>query len=377
MGPLRDLPQEGLRRRSRRSERTKTIGRREDDLVTTSEGSTADRDLLGRLLPAVSRSFALSLRVLPGSLRAPFGLTYLLARAADTIADTRALPPASRREAIEWVRRAIRGGTGRAELAVAADHAPAEQELLARLPDVLAAYRGLEAGDRGHSQAVLLTLTQAMLDALARFPAEAEGRVGALETRDDLDRYTYMNAGCVGEYWTDMVAAHRPRCAGRWNLPLMRSRGVRFGQGLQMVNVLRDLPRDLRIGRCYVPRVELAALGLAPGDLLDPKASARLQPLVARLIADTLDQLRQGLAYTLAVPRREPRLRLACAWPLLIGLATLARLARTESLLDPDVVVKVPRPEVRRQLVLSTALVGSNHGLRLYAERLAGRMSCS
>ena len=335
----------------------------------------SDRDLLGRLLPAVSRSFALSLRVLPGSLRAPFGLTYLLARAADTIADTRALPPASRREAIERVRGAIRGGTGRPELTVAADHAPAEQELLARLPDVLAAYRGLEAGDRAHSQAVLLTLTQAMLDALARFPAETEERVGALETRDDLDRYTFMNAGCVGEYWTDMVVAHRPGSAARWNVPLMRSRGVRLGRGLQMINVLRDLPRDLRIGRCYLPRVELAALGLAPADLLDPGASARLQPLVARLIADALDHLRHGLAYTLAVPRREPRLRLACAWPLLIGLATLARLARTESLLDPHVVVKVPRPEVRRQLVLSTALVGSNHGLRLYAERLAGRVS--
>ncbi len=332
-----------------------------------------EADLLGRLLPAVSRSFALSLRVLPGSLRAPFGLTYLLARAADTIADTRALPPASRREAIERVRGAIRGGTGRAELVVAADHAPAEQELLARLPEVLAGYRGLGAGDRARSQTVLLTLTQAMLDALARFPAETEGRVGALETRDDLDRYTYMNAGCVGEYWTDMVVAHRPSGAGRWDVPSMRARGVRFGQGLQLVNVLRDLPRDLRIGRCYLPRVELTALALTPEDLLDPKAGARLRPLVARLVAQALDHLRDGLAYTLAVPRREARLRLAAAWPLLLGLATLGRLARADALLDPEVVVKVPRAEVRRHLALSAALVGSNRGLRLHAERLAGR----
>jgi farnesyl-diphosphate farnesyltransferase len=273
------------------------------------------------------------------------------------------------------VREAIRDGTARAEVAGAVDHAPAEQELLARLPDVLAAYRGLEAGDRARSQAVLLTLTQAMLDALARFPAETDGRVEALETREDLDRYTYMNAGCVGEYWTDMVVAHRPGSAARWNVPLMRARGVRLGHGLQVVNVLRDLPRDLRIGRCYLPRVELAALGLAPADLLDPGASARLRPLTARLVADALEHLRHGLAYTLAVPRREPRLRLACAWPLLIGLATLARLARTDALLDPHLVVKVPRPEVRRLLVLSTALVGSTHGLRRYAERLAGRVS--
>lgn len=246
------------------------------------------------------------------------------------------------------------------------------EELLQRLPEVLAAYRRLEAGDRARSQAVLLTLTQAMLDALARFPAETEGRVGALVTLEDLDRYTYMNAGCVGEYWTDAVIAHRRRCAARWNAPLMRARGVRFGQGLQLVNVLRDLPRDLRIGRCYLPRVDLAALGLTPEELLDPKAAGRVRPLVRRLIGRALDHLSDGLAYALAVPRREPRLRLACAWPLLIGLATLARLARTDTLLDPEVVVKVPRSEVRRQLAVSSTLVWSNRGLRAYATRLAG-----
>ena len=249
-------------------------------------------------------------------------------------------------------------------------HPAAERELLARLPEVLALWRALAPEDHACSQTVLFTLTQAMLDVLDRFPPETEGRIGALETRADLDRYTYMNAGCVGEFWTDMVAAHRRRCAARWNVPLMRSRGVRFGHGLQLTNVLRDLPRDLRLGRCYLPRVDLAALGLAPEDLLDPKAIARLRPLVQALAGQALDHLRAGLLYTLAVPRFEARLRLACAWPLLIGLATLARLARSEDLLNPEVVIKVPRPEVRRQLACSTVLVWSNRGLGAYTRRL-------
>jgi farnesyl-diphosphate farnesyltransferase len=272
------------------------------------------------------------------------------------------------------VRGALRNGDGAGVAAlsrlVAADHAPGERELLARLPEALAAYRTLDAGDRGCCLTVLLTLSRAMLDVLERFPAETAGRIGALETRADLDRYTYMNAGCVGEFWTDMVVAHRPRCAARWNVPLMRECGVRFGQGLQMVNVLRDLPRDLRIGRCYLPRVELASLGVAPEELLDPNALGRVRPLVQALIGQAAGHLREGLSYALAVPRREVRLRLACAWPLLIGLATLARLARADDLLDPDAVVKVPRAEVRRQLALSTALVGSNRALGAYARRL-------
>jgi farnesyl-diphosphate farnesyltransferase len=247
----------------------------------------------------------------------------------------------------------------------------AERALLERLPELLAAYRALAPADRARSQVVLLTLTQAMLEALDRFPAEDAGRRGALETAADLDRYTYMNAGCVGEFWTEMVVAHRPRCAG-WNVPLMRGRGARFGQGLQLVNVLRDLPRDLRIGRCYLPRTELEAAGLAPEALLDPGSLPRVRPLLATLVKQALAHLEQGLVYTLAVPRREPRLRLACAWPLLIGLGTLARLTRATNLLDPDLTVKITRPELRRLLAVSTALAASNRGLRTYAERLAG-----
>jgi farnesyl-diphosphate farnesyltransferase len=338
-----------------------------------ASGEATAPDLLRDVLPAVSRSFALSLQVLPRPLRRPFGVTYLVARAADTIADTRALAPAKRLAAL----RALRGALGEDAPAVAAPDEPpaggqtaAERALLARLPEALAAYRALDAADRGRARAVLLTLTQAMVESLEHFPPEMADRVGALDTRADLERYTHMNAGCVGEFWTDMVVAHRPRCA-RWDLPAMRARGVRFGQGLQLVNVLRDLPRDLRIGRCYLPSADLAKLGLVPHDLLNPAALPRLRPLLDELIDDALGHLDQGRGYALAVPRREARLRLATLWPLLIGLGTLARLRRAENLLDPSVVIKMTRGEVRWLLARSLALVWSDRGLDAWARRLA------
>jgi farnesyl-diphosphate farnesyltransferase len=59
--------------------------------------SNSARDfLLGPLLKGVSRSFYLTLRVLPAGMRDPVGLAYLLARAADTIADTSLIDPAQR-----------------------------------------------------------------------------------------------------------------------------------------------------------------------------------------------------------------------------------------------------------------------------------------
>ena len=332
---------------------------------------TGTERLLRDVLPGVSRSFALSLRVLPASLGLPLGVTYLVARAADTVADTRALPASRRLDGLHALRQALEADAGApAALLGSGDHTPSERTLLARLPDVLHAYHALHPEDRSRARAVLLTLTQAMVEALAHFPPETAGRVGALETRADLDRYTYMNAGCVGEFWTDMVLAHRPRCAA-WDRPRMRAQGARFGQGLQLVNVLRDLPRDLRLGRCYLPDAELRRLGLAPADLLDPGVMPRARPLVDTLIQDALACLDAGRAYTLAVPRREARLRLACLWPLLIGLGTLARLRRAENLLDPAVTVKVPRAEVQRILARSVALVWTDRGLGAWTRRLA------
>ncbi len=337
-----------------------------------ASGEVAAPELLRDVLPGVSRSFALSLRVLPRSLRRPFGVTYLAARAADTIADTRALPPAARLSALHALRESFDSGAGAAPIpggSTAGGHTAAERILLARLPDVLTAYRALEPRDRERARTVLLALTQGMVEALERFPPEMADRVGAFDTRADLDRYTHLNAGCVGEFWTDMVVAHRPRCA-TWDRPAMRQRGAQFGQGLQLVNVLRDVPRDLRIGRCYLPAADLATLGLVPQDLLTPASLPRVRPLLDALIDEALRRLDAGRAYTLAVPRREPRLRLASLWPLLIGLGTLARLRRAENLLDPTVTVKVSRGEVRWVLARSLALVGSDRGLGAWIRSL-------
>jgi len=77
--------------------------------MAVMRGAAAKSDLLGSLLKNVSRSFYLTLRVLPLGLREPIGLAYLLARAADTIADTSLIPPARRLELLLLVRARING----------------------------------------------------------------------------------------------------------------------------------------------------------------------------------------------------------------------------------------------------------------------------
>jgi farnesyl-diphosphate farnesyltransferase len=338
----------------------------------------AGSDLTTALLKQVSRSFYLSLAVLPAAVRPTVALAYLFARAADTIADTRLIERRARIVHLEALGEELAGSrAGRlAAIVVAAagpQSLPAERRLLERLPEIFTAYRELAAADQARVRRLLATIIEGMTEDLRVFPGEDEGKLAALETRADLDRYTYLVAGCVGEFWTEVHVAHRPRLAG-WDVPAMQALGVRFGQGLQLTNVLRDVPRDLRTGRCYLPRADLARLGLEPGDLLDPAAGPAARPLQRELIRAALDHYDAGWRYTCAIPRAEWRMRLACAWPLLIGLSTLDLLARSPSWLDPAITLKVPRIGVYGLMARSSATIWSTRALERQAHRLRARI---
>lgn len=338
----------------------------------------AGADLTTALLKRVSRSFYLSLAVLPPAVRPTIGLAYLLARASDTIADTRLIDRTSRITHLETLRAALGEGdaahvSGVVRATSGSQALPAERALLERLPECLAALRTLPAADRARVRAVLETIIEGQIQDLRVFPGEDEGKLAALETRDDLDRYTYLVAGCVGEFWTEVHVAHRPRLR-HWDLPRMRALGVRLGKGLQLTNVLRDLPRDLRQGRCYLPRQDLARLGLEPRDLLDPGRAPAARPLLMEWLHAALDHYEAGWQYTFAIPRREARMRLACAWPLLIGLRTLDLLAASPNWLDPAITLKVPRVRVYGLMAHSLGTVWSTRALGRQARRLRERI---
>jgi farnesyl-diphosphate farnesyltransferase len=332
---------------------------------------------LGDLLRQVSRSFYLSLAILARPLREPLGLAYLLARAADTVADTTLVQRSERMHHLRTLRHAYAGqaaDVAGVALACAAhqSHA-AERRLLERVTAVLAAVDALPEADRERVRAVLTTITDGMLFDLARFPgADAHG-LAALDTLDELDRYTYLVAGCVGEFWTDLHLAHRPRLAG-WDAVAMRAAGVRFGKALQLTNVLRDVSGDLAHGRCYLPAQELAGLGLAPADLLEPTGAARARPLLRRLLHLALGHYDAAWRYTLAIPRREWRMRLACTWPLLIGQATLEAMAAHPNPFA-SAPVKISRASVRAILAGSAVTVWSNRALAATSARSRARLT--
>ncbi|MBN1422145.1 MAG: squalene/phytoene synthase family protein [Planctomycetes bacterium] len=322
-------------------------------------------DLLGGVLRGVSRSFYLSLRVLPRGLRAPIGLAYLLARAADTLADRPWAGAEERRQAIESFRGAL-AVERPPEIPPAARTAPGllplEGILLDRMPDAWAALADLDAGDRRAVEEVVRTLIEGMRLDLDAFAGGTGEDPRAIEARADLDRYTYLIAGVVGEFWSVLGKRHRPALAG-WDLPRAVARGVRYGKGLQLTNILRDIGHDAARGRVYLPLEDLARAGLAPRDVRSVASWGALRPLVADLAAGALDHLDQAWAYVLSIPGREMRFRLASLWPLLIALETLAEIVGCDAVLDPGRRIRVPRRRVYRILASSAARIRWNRSL--------------
>ncbi|SOY70834.1 phytoene/squalene synthase family protein [Cupriavidus taiwanensis] len=336
---------------------------------------TSREFLLGPLLKGVSRSFYLTLRVLPARMRDPVGLAYLLARAADTIADTALIAPERRLALLLSLREQVNGVNARAASMpdFAAEVASRQEQsderiLLESLEHALAALAQLEPADRIAVRQIVSTLTEGMEFDLRTFPDERAGHIVSLRKVEELDRYTYLVAGCVGEFWTRMAATHMQGAIG--DTETMLRHGIRFGKALQMTNVLRDCGKDLRIGRCYLPQTMLERHGLHAQDLLRPDASTRARPLMFELVRHTLEHFDQALAYTLAIPARFIRLRLACLWPVLIGMETLKRLVRNEDWLDPARASRLPRSGVYRILAGSLPAVLSNRLLRFWFARL-------
>ena len=325
--------------------------------------SSSDRVLLGDVLKGVSRSFYLTLAILPQAVRSQIGLAYLFARAADTIADAGDLDDAVRLQCLQQLRRQLKKDVpewGRIQAiqaqVITKQSNPDERRLVEKLDQCFRLYQGLSPWDQSRIAQVVSVLIGGMEFDLQQFPKSSEMAVRALPHVQDFEYYTYAVAGCVGEFWTKMICEHLPGFRS-WDQSQMIPIGIRYGKGLQMVNILRDLPRDLHNGRCYIPKVLLDQVGLSPEQLLDPSSTQSFRPVFRQLIQEARDHLDQGWRYTMAIPRMEVRLRLACMWPILIGIRTLQALSTTSQVLNPEASVKMTRGDVYR-LVAATGLTG-------------------
>jgi farnesyl-diphosphate farnesyltransferase len=220
-----------------------------------------------------------------------------------------------------------------------------ESALIAALPQVLERFGAFKPWEWKETLELLSNIITGQSNDLRTFSDPAQ--IVALPDAHSLEDYTYLVAGCVGEWWTRMSFHHFPRYSERTEQDLMPLASA-FGKALQLVNILRDMPADLSAGRCYLPADELQTAGALPGSLLDNPASA--QPVFEEWMAKARCYLDEGREYIRSV--RPWRIRFACYVPWRLAVKTLDLMASTSPLGSPE------RVKVSRKMVYRTMLGG-------------------
>jgi len=275
-----------------------------------------------QLLNAYARTFALTLRVLPQVLREPLGLTYLLARATDTVADAPGVGREQKLSLLEELQDAVNSESFHWETdSIQELLSASEAELLAAVPmlmDALAVHP-----DRGELLRLWRTILTGQIMDLRRFTPGTEPL-----SSEELEEYCHLVAGSVGETWTHLIALHAP-----WVLLGSREELVKFGSaygmGLQLLNIVRDRAEDRRLGRFYIREEE-----------------------VPQMLEQISSWLQQGKKYCSHL--RPGRIRYASELPLRLALKTLERLGRSHE----SERVKLPRWEVYTLLIRTLPSLG-------------------
>ena len=301
------------------------------------------------LLEKTSRSFYPTLKYLPKKIRGQIGLLYLLARVADTIADSKEGETESLIQALTEYNEVAQGrSTELPDLTHLADiQANADEgELLRNVQKVVDALKIYNEGDQQRMLECLDVIVGGQILDLQRFGIAREGgNISALQTEQELDDYTYRVAGCVGVFWTKMSLAHIISIPNDKE-ELFFENGIRFGKALQMINILRDIPEDLRFGRCYIPEPSLEKHGLVPNQLLEPDNIDAFRPLYDSYLDLTSGHLDAAVEYIRMLPDRQFRLKAATMLPVLIGQRTVT-LLREGNILDSDEKIKITRDEMK------------------------------
>jgi farnesyl-diphosphate farnesyltransferase len=303
----------------------------------------SDAEYQDKVLPHVSRTFALTIPQLPAALRIPVTNAYLLCRIADTIEDEPALSPT---ETLAFMQRFMGALAGRGdpqalgfELAkrLSDRTLPTERDLVSNLQRVINVTEGLNTPQR----AAIHRCVELMCYGMPRFQSTASLR--GLARLTDLNDYCYYVAGVVGDMLTELFCDYSP-VIGRRRAGLT-SLAVSFAQGLQMTNILKDVWEDRSRGACWLPQdvftrhgVDLARLTPVP---FDPRFAAGMRELVA--VAH--GHLRNALEYTLLIPGDEGGIRRFCLWAIGLAVLTLQKINRNPEF-TAGVQVKVSRRAV-------------------------------
>ncbi|HEY9857849.1 MAG TPA: squalene/phytoene synthase family protein [Stenomitos sp.] len=335
---------------------------------------TPDWERCFELLPKVSRTFALSISLLKPALRQAVCVAYLLCRVVDTLEDASNLTVERKAQRIQELRALIAGRVmpeWHREIVqeLQGGAAAHDLELLASLPEVLAALSSLPLFDRQGIGRCFDEMAIGMVEMQEVIEAHRTD-VRQLPTMESLRRYCHYVAGTVGYLLTELFYLHSEAIEKSRYFELLND-AESFGQALQLINILKDVAEDHAKGWCFLPREVLAARNLVPGRLFDEGQRVAAIEALAPLVAEVIAQTARSWRYLTLIPVEEREIRLFLGYSLFFGIQTIRRaLEDPDLMLDPERKLKISRLEVGVILAEVTQRIDDPERLEKYQRSL-------
>jgi farnesyl-diphosphate farnesyltransferase len=323
------------------------------------------------ILPRVSRTFSLGIKLLPPKLEIPIRVGYLLCRLADTIEDDFGMSSLRKAELLDMFlmcfdepRTANRIGSCVGELTAN----EADAELMELAGSVFLMWRTLDIKSRDIIRYWVTEMARGMRTFVLKYPSGIR-----IATVAEFREYCYFVAGTVGHLLTEIWHAHSVFVGSRSQARLLADCEA-FGEALQIVNIIKDIGRDSeRENAIYVPGELLAACGSGHDTLLAVDYRATNRQALEPLMAIAREDIERSLRYIEALPSGAIRVRLFCALPMLFAVATMRELEQTDAMLDSAAAVKITRAEVEALTFAGCASTLTNSSLRWLVDRVRER----
>jgi farnesyl-diphosphate farnesyltransferase len=313
------------------------------------------------LLRITSRTFALGIERLPGTLCDATTIAYLLLRVSDYLEDNEEMSAEEKVSLLNlWV------------------NILREEEKIESLTDkfTMADTSNPDAIVAQHSKDILLHLHSLPYEVqeiivhhvinstlgMARWTNQGP----TVNDEPELDDYMFEVAGRVGYLVTQLFAWHSItiRRMEKDIMPLARE----FGLALQTVNVIRGIREDYNRGWVYIPKKFLSDMGLTKEQLFDPEHREQALKVLDMMTDKAERHLKQALQYIKYLPRWQHGIRLGCIFPLMFAIRTLAVSRHNAQVFETE--AKITRDEVKKIVLDSTLWGWSNTWLDRYYQEL-------
>ena len=327
-------------------------------------------------LEKVSRTFTMSIRILPPNLRNYVGHSYIICRFLDTIEDAPDLKVSKKIEALDFAIECIKSyptmDTDKSDIYFTE---LSEKITSGKEWDIVLLENSRKIFECLHTfpekvLEIIQTWTIEMAEGMKKYAFGEDKPEVSLKNKDEFEEYTYYVAGTVGKLLSDLYTQKNYYMSKKTER-ILKENDIQFGKALQYVNILKDSREDIEEERCFIPLSLLEKYNITTETMFKKENLASLEKVYAELIIDAKKYLKNAVLYIKTIPLWNWRVRLFCIWPVALAYKTMNYVEKNiYRLTENDKSLKISKKDAKSTIFYSSLGIFSNYYLGKYLEKI-------